>query len=97
MMLTAGADVALAAVVLGTLSGTVITIVKTLAHRANMRDQLRLGGNPDTESRLQRLEQAVDAIAVEVERMSESQRLSARIIAERLPPAESALPPSHTS
>jgi hypothetical protein len=33
--------------------------------------------------RLQHLEQAVDAIAVEVERISEAQRFSARLLAER--------------
>lgn len=97
MILTTGADVALAAVILGTISGTLITIAKTFANRANVRDQLRMGGGTETEVRLQRLEQAVDAIAVEVERVSESQRLTSRLIAERLPPAEASLPPSHTS
>jgi hypothetical protein len=37
------------------------------------------------EARLARLEQAVDAIAVEVERIGESQRFSARLMSERLP------------
>ena len=35
------------------------------------------------DDRLRHLEQAVDAIAVEVERISESQRFSARLLAER--------------
>lgn len=89
MILTNGADVALAAVVLGTLSGTLITLAKTFANRANTRDQLRLGASPETDLRLQRLEQAVDAIAVEVERMSQAQQITAQRIAERLPPPES--------
>jgi len=97
MILTSGADVALAAVILGTISGTLITIAKTFANRANVRDQLRMGGGTETEVRLQRLEQAVDAIAMEVERVSESQRLTSRLIAERLSPADASRPPSHTS
>jgi hypothetical protein len=41
------------------------------------------------EARFARLEQAVDAIAVEVERISEAQRFSAKLMHERLPsPAE---------
>lgn len=36
--------------------------------------------------RLERLETAVDAIAIEVERISEAQRFSASLLAERLPP-----------
>jgi hypothetical protein len=40
------------------------------------------------DERLQRIEQAVDAIAIEVERMSESQRFTSRVLAERLPPGE---------
>jgi hypothetical protein len=37
------------------------------------------------ESRMERLEAAVDAIAVEVERISESQRFTMTMLAERLP------------
>jgi hypothetical protein len=41
--------------------------------------------------RLYRIEQAVDAMAVEIERMAESQRYTTRLLSERLPSAE-ALP-----
>lgn len=37
------------------------------------------------EDRFARLENAVDAIAIEVERMSEAQRFSAKLMSERLP------------
>lgn len=97
MMLTTGADVAMAAVILGSISGTIITVVKTIANRANARDQLRSGGSPESEARLQRLEQAIDAIAVEVERMSESQRFTAKVLAERLPAGAKSLPPQQNS
>jgi hypothetical protein len=38
------------------------------------------------EDRLERLEVAVDTIAVEVERISEAQRFAVTLLAERLPP-----------
>ena len=37
------------------------------------------------EDRFARLENAVDAIAIEIERMSEAQRFSAKLMSERLP------------
>jgi hypothetical protein len=39
--------------------------------------------SPDTTQRLQRIEQAVDAIAIEVERVSENQRFLTRVLTER--------------
>jgi|SRR5689334_10545844 len=38
---------------------------------------------PDVQERMSRIEQAVDAIAIEVERMSEGQRFTTRLLAER--------------
>lgn len=38
------------------------------------------------DGRLERLEAAVDAIAIEVERISESQRFTVGLLSERLPP-----------
>jgi hypothetical protein len=41
------------------------------------------------------MEQAIDSIAVEVERISEGQRFTTKLLAERVPaPASSALPDS---
>ena len=40
---------------------------------------------PQDESRMQRLETAVDAIAIEVERISEAQRFMVTLLAESLP------------
>jgi hypothetical protein len=37
----------------------------------------------DVQDRMERIEQAVDAIALEVERMSEGQRFTARLLADR--------------
>jgi hypothetical protein len=41
---------------------------------------------PVDDSRLDRLEAAVDAIAIEVERNSESQRFTVSLLSDRLPP-----------
>jgi hypothetical protein len=47
----------------------------------------------DVAARLERMEQAIDSIAVEVERISEGQRFTTRLLAERVPPpGPSALP-----
>ena len=49
--------------------------------------------SPDATARLERIEQAVEAVAIEVERIAESQRFAAKIMAEQqkraLPPSES--------
>ncbi len=68
-----------------------LPLVIVLARRMWIRDSARLGGESSDisgslEGRLMRIEQAVDAIAVEVERMSESNRFTSRLLAERLPP-----------
>lgn len=38
---------------------------------------------PDVSARLERIEQAVDAIAIEMERVSEGQRFTTKLLAER--------------
>jgi len=48
----------------------------------------------DAERRLANLESAIDTIALEVERLGEAQRFTARLLEERLPaPGQAALPP----
>jgi hypothetical protein len=42
---------------------------------------------PELTARLERMEQAMDAIAIEVERISEGQRFTTRLLAERSQPA----------
>ena len=43
---------------------------------------------PDMSARLERIEQAVDAIAIEVERISEAQRFTTKLLTERGSSAE---------
>jgi hypothetical protein len=45
------------------------------------------GMPPELTARLERMEQAMDAIAVEVERISEGQRFTTKLLAERTQPA----------
>lgn len=80
-------DVAVAAIVFGTVSSTVITLAR-MKMKAQQQNAMV---DPNVEHRLERIEQAIDAISVEVERMAESQRFTTRLLSERLPTPE-ALP-----
>ena len=56
------------------------------------RDRTKSRGSqlpPDLSERLGRMEQGIDAIAIEVERVSEAQRFVTKILAERKAPAAS--------
>ncbi|MFN8571680.1 MAG: hypothetical protein U0132_06435 [Gemmatimonadaceae bacterium] len=65
-------------------------LVRALAKRWERQDALRTSaGDPE---RLARIEQAIDAMAVEVERISEGQRYVTRLLSER--EAHAALPRS---
>ena len=59
-----------------------------LAHRVRMKElALSARGVGAAEERLARVEHAVDAIAVEVERIGEGQRYVTAVLAEHSPPA----------
>ncbi len=51
----------------------------------------------DLAARLERMEQAIDSIAVEVERISEGQRFTTKLLAERVPPPPSQVVPTSSS
>jgi CheY-specific phosphatase CheX len=64
----------------GSLSGIVMWLVRGLNRKAPAREV------PNAflfEQRFDQLQQSVDAIAVEVERIAEAQRFSAKLLAER--------------
>lgn len=68
-------------VAMGCFTGIIITFLKRRAKAAVSPELLaRLGEISD---RLARLENSVDATAVEVERISEAQRFTAKVLAER--------------
>jgi riboflavin transporter FmnP len=93
MALATGGDALIVAVIFGTVSGTIISLARMrLNYLASKREPSLTGAHMD--DRLQRIEQAVDAIAIEVERMSESQRFVTKVLAERLPPASGTALPS---
>jgi hypothetical protein len=48
--------------------------------------------SPDVQARLERMEQALDSIAIEVERISEGQRFTTKLLAERNNHNASAVP-----
>jgi hypothetical protein len=59
-----------------------VPLVRAFARRMDKRNANAPGVDADTRNRLERIEQAVDSIAVEVERISEGQRFTTKVIAE---------------
>jgi hypothetical protein len=57
-------------------------LVRAWARRLDKRSAAPAGADSETRERLERIEQAVDAIAVEVERISEGQRFTTKVIAD---------------
>ncbi len=68
-------------------------LVKVIASRLERRPPAS-SELASIDARLTRIETAVDAIAVEVERVAEAQRFSARLQAERLPGTQGSARPS---
>ena len=64
----------------GALSAIVVGLVRGLAKKPAPRE---LPNSLQFEQRFDQLQQSIDAIAVEVERIAEAQRFSARLLAER--------------
>ncbi|MBI3791675.1 MAG: hypothetical protein HY275_12470 [Gemmatimonadetes bacterium] len=60
-------------------------LARALARKMDRANALpaRAGQDPDAAQRLQRIEHAVDSIALEVERISEGQRFTTKLLAER--------------
>ena len=81
-------DNATAAIVAVSLFGALVSLAFSInaiarAWVARGRDEARLSNEPSTQLtdvRLARLEQAVDTIALEIERMSEAQRFTAKLL-----------------
>ena len=69
---------------LGTLGILSITVMRLASLRATRKQNALPPGVLDRlEGRLERIEQAVDAMSVEVERISEGQRFTTKLLAER--------------
>ena len=59
-----------------------IPFVRALVRRWE-REPLRPTVPPEVAARLERIEQAVDAVAIEVERISEGQRFTTKLLSDR--------------
>ena len=77
-------EIAITAIVFGTLGGIVFPIVRAWARRLEGKTSaaLPLAG---IEDRLERIERAVEAMSIEVERISEGQRFVTKLLAEKAP------------
>lgn len=60
-----------------------IPIIRAITKRWERPAQLPPTTSPDVTARLERIEQAVEAVAIEVERIAESQRFAAKLMAEQ--------------
>ena len=61
-----------------------IPIVRALVRRMDRASAIP-AGQPDTTARLERIEQAIDAMSIEVERIAENQRFVTRLMTDRAP------------
>jgi hypothetical protein len=60
-----------------------VPIARAFARRIERDDSRDPITPPDVTARLERMEQAIDSIAVEIERISEGQRFTTKLLAER--------------
>lgn len=58
-------------------------LVRAFAKRVEARGQPPGISSADVSARLERMEQAIDSVAIEVERISEGQRFATRLLSER--------------
>jgi hypothetical protein len=80
-------EVLMAAIVIGLPSLVVLTMV-VLRHRERLARLNAAQGNPALlDSRLSRMEVAIESMAVEIERVSEGQRFVTKLLSERAPSA----------
>jgi hypothetical protein len=64
---------------------TITTIVRGILRHQENKLRITSGRmNPDTDARIERIEHAVDAIAIEIERISEGQRFTTRLLSDRV-------------
>jgi hypothetical protein len=89
MMIVEPGEVAIVAIVFGTSAFTLLSLARM---RLRGKERNNALSDPAVDERLYRIEQAVDAMALEIERMSESQRFTTKLLAERLPSSVEALP-----
>ena len=77
------ARMAIAAIIGGTIAISMIAMAVAKMVSSRRRKDLPEATVDRLEQRLERMEQAIDAMATEVERVSEGQRFTSRILADR--------------
>ncbi len=90
MAMVTGGEVAIVAIVFGSIGSIVYPLVRAWARRLEGRAAAPLPVSA-IEDRLDRIERSMEAIALEVERVSEGQRFVTKLLAEK---ATSQLPPA---
>lgn len=84
LMTNAAAEAIIALGVCATVATAVVTIGRAYVRGIEAKKKTAQRDlAPDVQERMLRIEQAVDAMALEVERMSEGQRFTTRLLAER--------------
>lgn len=88
MAMVTGGDVAIAAIVMGCTTAILTPLVRAFARRweRGLSDGAQMPSLRQVEDRLDRIERAVDSIAIEVERVSEGQRFVTKLLAEKSAP-----------
>ncbi len=85
-------DVLVVAIIFGTMACVLFPLMRAWARRIEGRE-VTPAIPPDVSIRLERIERAVESIALEVERISEGQRFVTKVLADRgevpkLPPVQ---------
>jgi hypothetical protein len=78
-----GTVVAIVAIVFMSGAAVLVPLVKAFASRLEHKPQLGTPVPGDLGDRLDRIERSVEAVAIEVERISEGQRFVTKLLAER--------------
>jgi len=86
-------DVLVVAIIFGTMACVMFPLARAWARRIEGRGAPQPPLPPEVGERLERIERAVESIAIEVERISEGQRFVTRVLADRgeipkLPPMQ---------
>jgi len=81
------APVFIALIVFTSIAVSIRFIANAVIRMQEMKLKHMHGGGQAQDARLERIEQAVDAIAIEVERISEGQRFTTKLLSERVPSA----------
>ena len=84
-----GGDIAVIAIMCGSVVALAGTVSKVVMNRVKNAPRIP----PEVVDRLTRMEQAIDSIAVEVERISEGQRFTTKLLSEKTGVAERSVVP----